>query len=268
MSTQPGKNNIVWFLTALLALIASVWGVVNPDIYSQVVSAAIMPGVLSQDVMTAATSVVVLFLIARRKEANATSQLVILGIMGFLFYAYGIYVIERVYNMLYLVYMAIFGLSFYSIVFSVGGIRKALLPAIGLPEGVRNISVGFLLLNPLIFYPLWISQIIPLMQTGRKIEFLYSIYILDLCFIMPAFVIVAVSAFRDKGLGMLLTPALFVMGFTLLFPLALGEFLKPLFFDQPMDTGGMGLFLVLSIVFLALAVMCLRNISIQGKTPD
>ena len=75
-------------------------------------------------------------------------------------------------------------------------------------------------------------------------DFYYSIYILDLCFIFPTFIIIAVMTAKNEKLGLLLIPAPLVFGFTLLFPLAFGEIFKPLLFNQPMDLGGMLLFLL------------------------
>ena len=95
---------------------------------------------------------------------------------------------------------------------------------------------------------------------------MYSIYILDLCFIMPAFVILAIKTAKNKGLGLLLTPALFVVGFTLLAPLAVGELLKPYFFHQPMEPASMWLFLCLSICFLIFAVVCSRKLAINSES--
>lgn len=265
MIRNLGKNRILWLLVALLSLIAALVGVSNPGIYGHVVSTKIMPGVLSQDLMTIVASIIVLFLIVRIKEKDSIKQMVILGIIGYLFYGYGIYVIERLYNVLYFVYMAIFGLSFYSIVYSVANIRKEMLPNVQLPKPIRIVSVGFLLINPLIFYPLWISQLLPLIQSSQKIEFIYSIYILDLCFILPLFIIVAMMTAKNEGLGLLLTPALLVKGFTLLFSVALGGILKPLY-HKPGDTGEIWLFLSLSIVFLVLTVVYFRKLTMNSET--
>lgn len=246
------KLKVLWSLTALLSLIASLAGFLNPELYQQVVNKEVMPGVFSQDLMNIPASLTVLFLTLRAREDDFIKQAVVLGILGFFFYGYGIYTIERLYNELYLLYMAIFGLSFYSIIYSLSNIRKENLQRVEVPKIVRFMAVAFLLVNPLIFYPLWISQLLPLLMTGEKIDFLYSIYILDLCFIMPAFIIAAVMTTRRDGMGLLLTPALFVMGFTLLAPLALSEFLKPILYGLSMDVAGMGLFLLLSILFLIL----------------
>jgi len=262
MIQNLGKNRILWVSVALLSLIAALLGVANPGLYSQVVSTELMPGVLSQDLMTIIASIVVLFLTVRIKEEDSIKQMVILGIIIYLFYGYGIFVIERIYNVLYFIYMAIFGLSFYSIIYSVANIRKEMLPKIQLPKTIRIISVGFLLINPLIFYPLWIGHLLPLVQSGQKIEFLYSIYILDCCLIFPLFIIVAIMAAKNEGLGLLLTPALFIKGFTLLFSVALGGILKPLYHQQG-DAGEIWLFLGLSIVFLVLSVVYFRNLKLN-----
>lgn len=254
-------HRILWLLSGLLALGAALVGVIYAGLYDRVVSAEIMPGVLSQDVMTVIASALVLWWAARIKEQDTKLQIVILGILGYLFYAYGIYVIEQVYTVLYLVYMAIFGLAFYSVAYGVASVRREAL-TVELPRGIRLASIAFSLFVPLMFYPLWISQILPLIRAAEKLEFLFSVYILDLCFIMPAFVLTAVLSLRGKTLGLLLTPALFVLGFTLLAPLALGELLKPRY-GLPVDGASLGLFGLLSALFLVLAVIYLRSLDIR-----
>ncbi|MDD3890575.1 MAG: hypothetical protein PHR65_11750, partial [Syntrophomonadaceae bacterium] len=131
------------------------------------------------------------------------------------------------------------------------------------PKLMRNVSMGFLLFVPSLFIPLWISKLLPLIQNGQKIEFTYSIYILDLCFIMPLFIIIAIMAAKKKGLGLLLTPALFIKGFTVLFPVGLSEILKILY-NQTTSTGGIWLYWGLSILFLMLVILYLRNLKISG----
>ena len=264
MIQNLGKNRILWFSVALLSLIAAFIGVANPGLYSHVVSTELMTGILSQDLITIAASIFVLFLTVRIKEEDSIKQIVILGIVIYFFYGYGIYVIERFYNVLYFVYMAIFGLSFYSIIYSVANIHKEMLPNIQLPKTIRSVSVGFLLINPLIFYPLWIIKLLPLVQSGQKIEFLYSIFILDCCFIFPLFIIVAIMAAKNEGLGLLLTPALLIKGFTLIFSVALGGILQ-LLFHQQVDAKELWLYLGLSMVFLILSVEYFRNLKLNGE---
>jgi len=266
MNGNLRRNRILWFLTAILSLTAGLSGVIKRNIYNDIVSREIMPGVFSQDLMTILASVIVLLLLIRIKKDDLIKHAVILGITGYFFYAYGIYVIERFYNALYFVYLAVFALSFYSIVYGIAGVNSEVMEKILLPKSLRIISIIFLLLNPLMFYPLWISQIVPLIRASRKIEFLYSVYVLDLCFIMPAFIILAVMTAKKRKLGFFLTPALFILGFTLLFPLAVGEFLKPLLYQLPIDTGSMVMFLCLSVMFLIIAITYLRSLKLPNYT--
>jgi hypothetical protein len=260
-------NRILWLITALLALVAALTGTISPRMYERVVSDEIMPGVLSQDLFTIPAALIILFLAVRAKENNTKGQIVILGLVAYLWYAYGIYVIEQLYTVLYLLYMAIFGLSFYTMVYGVATIHPQTRQTVELPPPIRMGSVGFSLLSPVMFYPLWISALVPLMQSGRKLEHLYSIYILDLCFIMPAFVIIAIQTTRSQGLGLLLAPAMYVLGVTLLFPVGVGELLKPRY-GLPVDTGGLALFMGLSAMFLILALVYLRNLRVKGHSEE
>lgn len=102
-----------------------------------------------------------------------------------------------------------------------------------------------------------------MIRTGQKLEFLFSIYILDICFIMPLFILEAVLMAKNMGLGLLTSPALFILGFGILAPLSLEELLKPLLYDMQMDVAGMTMFLALSITYLILALFNLRNLSLR-----
>jgi hypothetical protein len=128
------------------------------------------------------------------------------------------------------------------------------------------ILVSFLTLTAAltgVFNPLWISQLLPLIQEGRRIESMYSVFILDMCFILPAFVIITIMTVKAKGLGLLLTPTLFINGFALLFSVALGGILKPLY-NQAANAGEIWLYLGLSITFLLLTLLYFRNLNIEA----
>jgi len=260
MSRNFTTTKVLWFTTGLLTLFVAAAGIITPAIYGSVVAPDILPGVLAQDLMSLLAAVTVIILAVRTKEEHKISAIIITGLLGYFFYAYGIYVIEQIYTGFYLLYMAIFGLAFYSIVSTLAGLQAGKMK-ISLPGRIRKISTGFLLLNPVIFYPLWISQLIPLMRSGEKLEYLFSIYILDLCFIMPAFLIVAYKLLKKDNFGFLVTPALFVLGFTLLFPLALVEIGMQIS-QQSADLASLGLFLVLSVTFFILALLYIRRIKI------
>jgi hypothetical protein len=111
----------------------------------------------------------------------------------------------------------------------------------------------------------WFTMLVPLIQFGQRIEYQYSIYILDLSFIMPTFAILAFMAAKNRGLGLILTPALYILGATLLFPVGLGEIIKP-FFNLPVNLSEVPLYFGISILFFMLAAIYLRNLKIPAPS--
>jgi hypothetical protein len=105
-------------------------------------------------------------------------------------------------------------------------------------------------------------MLIPIMVTREQIDSLYSIFILDLAFIMPAFLLVAVGQFRDRSWAVVLAPVMFVLGAVLIFSLALGELVKPIF-GSPITLAGLLPPTLLTALFVALAVLHLKKLSFR-----
>jgi len=97
---------------------------------------------------------------------------------------------------------------------------------------------------------------------------MYSIYILDMVFVLPAFLISAYMIIKRKLLGYIFAPLLFFKAFTLLFSVGLGGLLKPLF-NQVAEQGENIFYIILSIIFLSLALLNICNLNnkrIEGAT--
>ena len=169
-----GRKKILWVISGVLALGAASFGVLNQGIYDSIVDPKYLSGTVAQDLMVLVASLVLVILSLRVKEEDTRQHLVILGILGFYFYAYGIVIIERFFNMFYLVYMAIFGLSFYGIVYTVASFDGDTFSGVSLSDGVKKFVSGYMVFSALMFSIIWISSIIPLMQTGTKPEFAWS----------------------------------------------------------------------------------------------
>jgi len=217
----------LWAITAVLAGVAALAGIVHREVYAGVFPEEFIPGAFPQDVMTAALAVVLFALAIGVREGQVKRQVVAIGLLGSLFYLYGIFAIERVYNGWYLVYLAIFALSFWSIVASLAGFRSAWFPHLSIAPAVLRTTVAASFAIGVAFTGLWIAALVPLMRTHDRIDFLYSIYILDLAFVMPAFLVTAILALRRVPLGILLAPAIMILGFFVIFPLGLNELAKP-----------------------------------------
>jgi hypothetical protein len=132
------------------------------------------------------------------------------------------------------------------------------------PIWIKNVSAGFLIFTALLFYFLWTGQLVPLMQTGEKIDFLYSIYILDMALVLPAILVSAVLIIKKNSLGLVFAPILFIKAFTLLFSVGLGGLLKPLF-NQTTTPEETGFYLILSMLFFALGALSFWKINFDQK---
>ena len=253
-------RRLAWVLTALLTLLASGSGIVFPGLYGGLIEERYLPGAFSQDAMSLGSALVLLVLAWAARDSSPKLEIIALGLLGYLAYAYGILIIERVYNWFYLVYMAIFSIAFWALVYQVAALCRRTVQ-VHLPNGVRLASASGALLQPLMFYPLWIGVLVPLMAARQKIETIYSVFILDLCFIMPAFLILAIAAFRGKTLGVLLLPAAYVLGFALILSLAAAEPAKALF-GARFDPAAFWAWLALSLLFLVLGALHLSRMRI------
>ncbi len=258
------KNKKLWMIVAGLSLIAALIGVFYQDVYSKVISSDVLPGVVSQDIITIIISLILLILSLTINKNDIKKQIISLSFISYLIYGYGIYVIEQIYNPLYLLYIAIVALSFWSLVYSLINIRQKKLENIKLTKTIRYLTIGFLIFIPILFYSIWISELIPLMRTGKKLEFMFSIYIMDMLFVLPAFLISAYLIIKRKLLGYVFAPLLFFKAFTLLFSVGLGSLIKPLF-NQTSNQGENIFYITLSVIFLALAVLNYYDLDFENK---
>ncbi len=258
MVTRIKLTRTLWLLCAVVAFFASVAGLVYPDMYKPWVSQTVLPGMVSQDLTTLIVAVALFILAMRLKASSNKIPIWVLGMLAYLFYTYGIYSIERVYTVFYFLYLAIFGLSFYSIVYTIANLSKEGLRSIQQKRLPRDMAIIFMLLNPLLFYPLWTVQILSIITSGQQLQNTYSIYILDMAIVLPAMIIIAAMAAKNKGLGLFLAPAKLINGFILLFSVALGALFRP-FFQLEFILSEIFLYLILSLVFLLITVLYLRS---------
>lgn len=253
---------IFWIITTTLTFLAALGGVLFRDIYVNLFPEDFLPGAFPQDVLTILVCLFLFVLIATTREGDVRKQVIILGLLGSFFYLYGIFTMERVYNWLYLLYLAVFAASFWSIVYSLSGFDPAAFGGLRLRDGVLRTTAISSIAIAVLFTFLWTMALLPLMRTHNRIDFMYSIFILDLCFVMPAFFITAIMSLRRMPLGILLIPAILILGFFVIFPLGLNELAKPSA-GLAMNTGSMLVSFVFAFFMLALAALQLKSIHFE-----
>jgi hypothetical protein len=264
MTNNYKIQKILWIVIAAFSLLAAISGVLKPDLYGKVISSDFLPGIIAQDLTTIISGLLLLYLGFRTGAADFKKQIVAVSLVGYSFYGYAIYAIERVYTPLYLVYLAVTALSFWCIVYFTIQIKRETVLQITAPKLIRYLSAGCLFITAALFYSLWTTSLLPLMRAGEKIEYLYSIYILDMVFILPAVILCAVLLIKRNPFGLIFSPILFLKAFTLLFSVGLGGLAKP-FFGAAANIGETAFYLFLSAIYLAFAVLILWKTDFQEQ---
>lgn len=162
-------NKKLFLFTGIVALIAAVMGVLKPEMYNPVVSARLIPGMFTQDVLVILAAFVLIILAMLLQQDDYRKLIIIYGILGFFFYAYGIYSIEQVYTSLYPLYLTILACSFYVLIYTMSSLDKSEIEELKLAPVIRYVAAGYGIFIALMFDFIWISKLIPLLQTGERI---------------------------------------------------------------------------------------------------
>lgn len=221
---------LFWMSGALagLAGAAAVSGLVVPSLYRPMTADALMPGVAGQDLLTvlAATGVSLCLLGVRRGAERL--WLVWVGLVGYLLYAYALYAFERIYNPLFLVYVAILGLSVYSLIVFFRAADLKTVRATPDPAPPRTATGAFLLGLVALFVVMWLSMLVPALAARTPPDG-SAIFVLDLAFFLPLLVIEGALLLRGSALGDALAIPVLVKLTTLGASVLLGTLLQPMY---------------------------------------
>lgn len=254
-------------LAGAAGLAVSLAGIVRPQLYGRVLDPAMAPGVLSQDLVSAFVGLGLLGLMLWPVRRPVAQWGLVMGMLWYLFYAYGLYVIERLYTGWYLVYMVIMGVCFYTLAWGVGTMGRMVPGRLELARPYRRLAAGVCLFSPLLFYPLWTVQLLELMAGGIRPDHYYGVYILDMVFVLPAYVAGAMLVLTGRREGLILVPALCVKGFTLLFSVGLSVMLTR-WSGGSAFLGEGALYVLLAAGFLGLLVVHLKQLREESSAEE
>jgi hypothetical protein len=227
------KIAIATLLLSMLALYASLMGVFDHSLYNDVYEAGTIPKLLiwgskAQDIISifiALLLAVISFIFLR--NPGIKSFITMLGMVWYFFYAFGLYTIQGQYTSIYLVYMMIFGLSFYLMILGALCFQREEVKQYHIPEGLRKAISIFLFIIIVLLYPVWILRMSP--DIGRHVPgSVYGVFILDLCLVFPAIGAIAYMQWKKKAFGNILAGAALIKVITLCLSWAFGELTNPL----------------------------------------
>jgi hypothetical protein len=151
---------------------------------------------------------VMMFVLAMKKSHWA--KLFILGIMAYLAYMFGFNALSLYFNELFLVYVAVFGLSIFGIILGYGDVQQS---GNYLENPIKmRISGIYLMLFSVIAYIAWLIEIILSTVNGSIPESISGmnlpvnvVHVFDMAFALPIIIIGAVLLFKGKMSGLIIS---------------------------------------------------------------
>ena len=265
---QNTKSTVAAWLSltaALLALIAALIGLVDESLYNETVTAGninkfLRVGSLAQDMVTvplaALTLVLSIYFLSNR---NIKAFITLLGLVGYLFYAYGLYTMQGQYTDIYLLYLAVFGLSVYALVYGLSSFNTTAFNQSFLPKSTRISIAIFLTSILMVLVPVWLMLIVPAIASHKPAD-TYGVFVLDLTIVFPALAAVTFMLFRSKPNGNVLAGVALFKAFTVCLSVAFGEWYGPYQGGFNPNVGNLAIFGTLTLLSGVLFIVYLRHL--------
>lgn len=252
-------------LVACLVLIASGIGLFLKNTYARETASYAVQSV-GQDTENIIAAIALLITAYFVSKGSVKAFLAWMGVLLALIYSYVMYAFAVHFNSLFLVYVAILGLSFYALVSLVIHLHLEQLQAsFAGNTKARAVSVLLLVIG-ILFYLLWLSEEIPALLTGKIPPSVAManlptnpVHVLDLGLYLPAMIITAVLLWRRKLLGYLLAGPLLVF-IVLTGTAILAIFLLTSMRGMPTSIGVEAFFAIIIVVSLVLSVLYVRAV--------
>jgi len=200
---------ILTLIVSVLAIYASLKGVLDENLYRDVYLAGSLPkaligGSIAQDIVTIPLALLMGILsIAFLKKSSLKSFITIIGLATYTFYAFGLYTIQGQYTSIYIIYLVIFSISIYSIVLGLLSFRPEEVKQFALPKKSLLATSIFLGMILFVLVPVWIIMMSS--DIARHIPAdTYGVFILDLTIVFPALAIILISLWRKYPFGLIL----------------------------------------------------------------
>jgi hypothetical protein len=269
---HASRSRLTAFLSlavSILALWAAIAGVSIDRLYGDLldigsISPFLLSGSLAQDIISIPIAVILAMLsMAFLKSPGVKVFVSMLGLAGYFFYGYGLYVMQGQYTSFYLVYLAIFGLSLHSLIWGLTSFKPESIHQLSLPDGLRRAVAIFLTTIMVVLGPLWLIRISGDIAKNTPGE-TYAVFILDLCVVFPAFGIIAALLFWQQPFGYFLAGVALFKTLSICLSVAFGEWFVAWHGGFLPNNGMIAVFGVLSLFSLALFILYLQRL----EAPD
>jgi hypothetical protein len=223
----PGTLSVppVWIGTSVvvsvLVTISSLAGILLETTYSRETSAWALQAI-AQDYANLVVVMVLLVSTYCVAKHSIRGYLVWLGAYLYLVYAFMIYAFAIHFQFLFLVYLLILGLSFYTLAGGLMAVDPALTARVLRGNPATKPAAALLLVIGVIFGLLWLAEIMPNLLAGTVPAGVIAVqlpvnpvHVLDLAFLLPGMIITAFLLWNDHVTGYIMAVPLLVFAATM-----------------------------------------------------
>jgi hypothetical protein len=198
---------LIWSaVISLLTVLSSVVGLADMGVYARETQNWTLQA-QGQDLGNLLAVGVLMLAAVRHRKGSHRAGLVWLGALLYLVYAFIVYAMAVHLNDLFLVYVAVLGLSAWALIFNADNLRHR---GIAAPiERPRPFAGWVLIATGTLFAGLWLSELLPALVTGKPPSSLSEaglpvnpIHVIDLSMVLPGFLIAGIAALRGREHGL------------------------------------------------------------------
>lgn len=199
---------VMGVLIAAFLAITGATGLLNPSMYLPFIAPSLVAGLPVQDLVSLLSAPLLIAALVYAGRGSVRAFVLWAGLAVYAGYYYAFFCFGFTYTMYYPLYLAIMGLSVYSLL---GLLHGADVQAFNrhVDSRIPARFLSLVLAMPLLLVPLWIMGIvkgITTQQTGSA----DLVFVLDLAFLIPAMTFAAVQMWRRRPAGYLLGGVLLV----------------------------------------------------------
>lgn len=249
-------------IAACLVVTAGV-GLAVRDLYRPFFREALLPGLLVQDTVSLVVAPALLAAMHFARRGSARALVIWAALLVYVVYYYAFYVFGFAYTIVYPLYLALVGMATFSLIGLLTGVD---LEAFARHAGDR-MPVRFLAIvlgMPLLFVPIWLSAIAQNIGAQQP-SGADLVFVLDLCFLIPAATLSAVQLWRRRPAGYLLAGVLLAKSAISGVLLTLGS-VRQMQLGYTVAVEELVMYVFLAIVGSAAMLLYLRNLEDQPAT--
>jgi hypothetical protein len=215
----PGAALWLWLsiAAALLAISGSIIALSLSEIYAGL-TPVFLPQALAQDIANLVlVSPMWLILAGLALHGSLRAYLLWLGVLTFTVYNYVIYTFSIPFGLLFLLWVAVFGMCIFSLIGGLATIDHKAVASSFTSRRATLVVAWFLIITAVLFGLLWLSEDVPAFLSRSRPQSLVDmalptnpVHILDLGFFLPAVIVTGVLLIKRKALAYTLAPAFIV----------------------------------------------------------